>query len=34
LDLKLRTSWLVKKWGFQDEVEAFQKEVEHPEEKK
>jgi hypothetical protein len=34
LDLKLRTSWLVKKWGFQDEVEAFQKEIEHPEEKR
>jgi len=34
MDPRLRTSWLVKKWGFQDEVDAFQKEVEHPGEKK
>ncbi len=34
MDSRLRTSWLVKKWGFQDEVQAFQKEVEHPGEKK
>jgi hypothetical protein len=34
MDPRLRTSWLVKKWGFQDEVEAFQKEAEHLEEKK
>ena len=34
MDARLRTSWLVKKWGFQDEVEAFQKEVEHPGEKR
>jgi len=30
MDPKLRTGWLIKKWGFQDEVEAFQKEIEHP----
>jgi len=34
MDPRLRTSWLAKKWGFQDEVDAFQKEVEHPGEKK
>jgi len=34
MDSRLRTSWLVKKWGFQDEVQAFQKEVEHSGEKK
>jgi len=34
MDVRLRTNWLIKKWGFQDEVEAFQKEAEHPEEKK
>jgi len=34
MDPRLRTSWLVKKWGFQDEVDTFQKEVEHPGEKK
>jgi len=34
MDPRLRTSWLVKKWGFQDEVEVFQKEVERQGEKR
>ena len=34
MDARLRTIWLIKKWGFQEEVEAFQKEAEHPEEKR
>ena len=34
MDPRLRTSWLVKKWGFQDEVEVFQNEVERQGEKR
>jgi hypothetical protein len=29
MDVRLRVSWLIEKWGFRDEHEAFRNEVAH-----